>query len=111
LRIEVPLEKRSKKFHFQELDWIISFPDVGNEGRKYLYYSVSFTNRKKGNLKAKMCLADVLENPEFETNLPHTVGFFRESTDTSVNAVLAYLELRIIRSIEEFWKFLNDLNL
>jgi hypothetical protein len=93
------------------MDWVISFPDSGNQGRKYRYYSVSYTDRKKGKNEAQICLADILENPEFERNMPHTVGFFKESIGDYADAGLAYLELRIIRSIEEFWKFLNDLNL
>ncbi len=42
---------------------------------------------------------------------PHTVGFFRDSVDKEGNFEANYLELRIIRYLEEFWKFLNDLNL
>jgi hypothetical protein len=103
-----PLEKIMKKFHFQELDWIIGFPDSINKGRKYLYYSVLFTDRKRGKLPEKVCLGDVLENPEFEKNLPHIVGFYKESISNAGNATCAYLELRRICSIEEFWKFLND---
>jgi hypothetical protein len=105
------LEKKTKKFHFQELDWLIAFPDLGNKGRKYLYYSVLFTDRKKRRLEEQVCLGDVLENPEFEKNLPHTVGFFKESMGNEGNAGLVYLEIRMIGSTEDFWKFLNDLDL
>lgn len=93
------------------MDWVISFPDLGNHGRKYLYYSVLFTDRKKGKLQAQVCLADVMENPEFEKNLPHTVGFFKESIGNEANAGSTYLEIRMIGSMEEFWKFLNDLDI
>jgi hypothetical protein len=93
------------------MDWIISFPDSRNQGGKYLYYSVLFADRKKGNLQAQVCLADVLENPEFEKNLPHTVGFFKESIGNDANVGSVYLEIRIIRSTEDFWKFLNDLDI
>jgi hypothetical protein len=105
------LEKKTKQFHFQELDWIIAFPDFGNKGRKYLYYSVLFTDRRKGGLVGQVCLGDVLENPEFEENLPHTVGFFKESMGNERNSGSVYLEIRMIGSIEDFWKFLNDLDL
>jgi hypothetical protein len=105
------LDKQCKIFHFQEVDWIVAFPDSGNQGRKYVYYSVFFTDRKKGKLKAQVCLADVLESLEFEKNLPHTVGFFKESIGNDANAGSSYLEIRIIRSVEEFWKFLNDLDI
>jgi hypothetical protein len=93
------------------MDWIISFPVSGNQGRKYLYYSVLFTDRSKRKPQAKVCLADVLENPEFEKNLPHTVGFFKESEGNEANSGSVYLEIRMIRSTEEFWKFLNDLDI
>ncbi len=56
-------------------------------------------------------MADLLEVPEFEENLPHTVGFFREAKSANADARLTYMEIRVIRSIEEFWKFLNDLDL
>jgi len=105
------LEKKTKKFHFQELDWIITFPEIGNKGRKYLYYSVLFTDKKKGRQPEQVCLCDVLENPEFEKDFPHTVGFFRESMGNEVNADSVYLEIRIIYSIEDFWKFLNGLDI
>ncbi len=92
------------------MDWLISFPESGNNGRKYLYYSVSFADRKKGFFKNQVCLSDVLEKPEFEDSFPHTVGFFKESQD-EIKIASNYLEIRIIRSIEEFWKFLNDLDI
>jgi hypothetical protein len=104
------LVEKFKKFHFQELDWVISFPEKGNQGRKYLYYTVSFEDRKKGNLPQRLCLADIFEAPEFENNFPYTVGFFKELKDVeSCNPF--YLEMRIIHSTEEFWKFLNDLDI
>jgi hypothetical protein len=104
------LAEKFKRFHFQELDWVISFPEKGNQGRKYLYYTVTFENRNKGNFEVQSCLADVFENPEFEKSFPYTVGFFKESKGTS-NEDPFYLEMRIIQSIEEFWKFLNDLDI
>ena len=105
------MDGKLKKFHFQELDWIVTFPELINEGKKYLYYSVSIEDRKSGNLRIQVCLGDVLDNPEFEKNVPHTVGFFKEIKDNGNSMKFAYLEIRMIRSIEEFWKFLNDTNL
>jgi hypothetical protein len=105
------MERKLKSFHFQEMDWLISFPASGNEGRKYLYYSVVFKDRKKGNVQSQVSLMDIVDIAEFEKNYPHTVGFFREPIDNEANFSSNYLELRIIRTIEEFWKFLNDLNI
>ncbi len=104
------MSQMSKKFHFQEMDWIVSFPEIGNKGRKYLYYTVSCIDRKKGNFKDQACLSDILEKPEFENGFPHTVGFFKAPAD-EMKVGSCYLEIRIIQSIEEFWKFLNDLDL
>jgi hypothetical protein len=105
------VETKSKKFYFQEIDWIISFPNDGNEGRKYLFYSVKFIDRKNNKFKSKAVLADLVDNPRFEYSYPHTVGFFRGPVDEMGNFEAIFLELRIVRCIEEFWKFLNDLNI
>jgi len=99
-----------KCFRFQELDWCICFPSTGNEGRKYLYYTVTLKNPKKGNI-SQVRLKDLVDAAEFEQNYPHTMGFYKETIDNSVNLCSNYLEIRVVRSIEEFWKFLNDLNI
>jgi len=104
------MENNSKKFYFQEMDWIITFPDSGNEGRKYLFYSTHFIDRKNKQ-KRKTLVADIIDSPMFENGCPHTVGFFKGPVDKDGNFEKNFLELRIIRCIEEFWKFLNDLNI
>jgi hypothetical protein len=105
------METRSKKFYFQEMDWLISFPDAGNEGRKYLFYAVHFIDKRNKRNTPNAVLADVVDSPMFENGYPHTVGFFRDPTDEKGNFEAGFLELRIIRCIEDFWKFLNDLNI
>jgi hypothetical protein len=105
------METKSKKFYFQEMDWIISFPNKGNEGKKYCFYSVQFLDRKNKHCNQNAILADVVDSPMFENGFPHTVGFFIDSVDKEGNFEANYFELRIIRYLEEFWKFLNDLNL
>ncbi len=107
----VSVETKSKKFYFQEMDWIISFPNDGNQGRKYLFYSVQFIDRKNSQVKSTAVLADLVDEPMFENRYPHTVGFFRGPVDEKGNFEAIFLELRIVRCIEEFWKFLNDLNI
>jgi len=104
------MEKKSKNFYFQEMDWIVSFPCSGNEGRKYLFYSVQFMDRKNKQIKDAL-VADIVDSPMFENGYPHTVGFFRNPANSECNFEGNFLELRIVRCIEEFWKFLNDLNL
>jgi hypothetical protein len=93
------------------MDWLISFPESGNEGRKYLCYSVAFKDCKKGNAKSQVTLMDIVDLVEFENHYPHTVGFFREPIDQEKDFKCNYLEIRVIRCIEEFWKFLNELNI
>ena len=105
------METRSKKFYFQKMDWVISFPNSGNEGRKYLLYSVYFVDRRNKQNNPHAVLSDVVDSPMFENGYPHTVGFFRNSVDNEGNFEANFLELRIVRCIEEFWKFLNDLNI
>ncbi len=105
------MEKNWKKFHFQELDWLICFPSSGNEGRKYLYYSIAFVNPKNGKEEVQVGLGDVVDTTEFEKNFPHTVGYLKGPIEEGADFKSAYLEIRIIRTIEEFWKFLNDLDI
>ena len=69
--------------------------------------STEETNRANTNA----VLADIVDSPMFENGYPHTVGFFRDSVDKEGNFEANFLELRIVRCIEEFWKFLNDLNI
>ena len=92
------------------MDWIISFPNTGNEEKKYLFYSVHFIDRKN-KLNKHTLVADIVDNPMFENWCPHTVGFFRGPVDDEGNFEKNFLELRTVRCIEEFWKFLNDLNI
>ena len=104
------LDNDLKNFHFQEIGWIISFPQRGNENRKYLYYSVQFFNCKT-NSASTVCLAEKVDTPEFEAHYPHTVGFFKGQINDKTDPKSSYLEIRVVNSIEEFWKFLNDLNI
>ena len=92
------------------MDWIISFPNEGNEGRKYLFYSVEFIDRKKKK-NSKTILADIVDSPMFENGYPYTVGLFKSPVDDADDFEANFLELRIVRCIEDFWKFLNDLNI
>lgn len=93
------------------MEWIITFPSSGNNRKKYNDYSVFLSDLKKGSSDEKVHLVDIVENLGFQERFPHTVGFFKSKTGESISEGLIYLELRIIRSVEEFWKFLNDLDL
>jgi hypothetical protein len=105
------LDYQLKKFHFQELDWIICFPDSVNQG-KYLDYSVLFKDRKKQLTQEKqVTLGEILSKPEFEGHFPHTVGFFKNSSGEGTEFKPEYMEIRFIGSVEDFWLFLNALNL
>ena len=104
------LDNELKNFHFQEIEWVISFPHRGNENRKYLFYSVQFWDRKNGSAST-VCLTEKVDTPEFEAHFPHTVGFFKGQINDKTDLKSSYLEIRMVNSIEEFWKFLNDLNI
>jgi hypothetical protein len=110
LDAEVP-RHLEKKFHFQEINWIITFPGSGNKGKKYPDYLVLLSVLKNTSLNEKVRLIDIVENIEFQERFPHTVGFFKSETNESPCEGLNYLELRIVGSVEELWKFLNDLDL
>ena len=106
------LETKYKMFHFQELGWVINFPVTGNVG-KYADYDVELVDRKNGTStnEKRLKLRDVLERPAVEQNYPHTVGYFKVPWGDAADSKPEYLELREIRTVEEFWAFLNAVNL
>ena len=75
-------------------------------------YTVVFKDRKKGTSQPgqRVNLGDLLESPEFEKHYPHTVGFYKDSSEDGAAFKPSYLELRIIRMVEDFWMFLNALD-
>lgn len=104
--------QKYKKFHFQEIDCLLYFPVQGNSG-KYLGYNVLFSDRKnmEKNSEELVKLGDVFERPEVDQKFPHTVGYFKVSCGSGETFKPEYLELRLIRSVEEFWLFLNSLDI
>ena len=106
------MNNQFKKFHFQELDWLIYFPDSGNQG-KYKDYTVVFTDRKKNASQQERCanLGELLDKKEFEDHFPHTVGFFKNSSGEGDEFKPEYMEIRVIKYVEDFWLFLNALNI
>jgi len=106
------LENDTKNFHFIEIDWLVSFPRYGNKG-KYLNYSVMLIDRKKGTPQPRKLvkLGEVLENREFEQRYPHTVGFYKGSSGEGADFKPEYLEIRRISTVEDFWLFLNALDI
>lgn len=101
---------QTKKFHFQEINKILQFPIEGNQG-KYLEYKIQIKNPETKNQPApNLSLCQFLESAEIEQNYPHTVGYYKESSEgASFNP--QYLEIRKIANIEEFLLFLNTCNL
>lgn len=95
-----------------EIDWLFYFPKYGNKG-KYLNYTVMFIDRKQGNSQTGKLvkLGEILENPEFEKCYPHTVGFYKGSSGEGADFKPEYLEIRRISTVEEFWLFLNSLDI
>ena len=106
------LENETKKFHFMEIDWLVYFPKHGNKG-KYLTYNIMLIDRKKNptELGKPVKLGEILENQEFEKRYPHTVGFYKEFSGDGAEFKPEYLEIRKITTAEEFWLFLNALDI
>ncbi len=103
------MRNQFKRFHFKELGWIICFPVDGNEG-KYVDYTVVF-NRGLAQPEISVKLGEILDAPEFDRRYPHTVGYYRESSGQDSDFKPDYLELRRVCTVEEFWLFLNSLNI
>ena len=106
------LRNETKKFHFMEMDLLVYFPSYGNRG-KYLGYNVMLIYRRNGiaQTEKQVTLKEIFENPEFEKRYPHTVGYYRETTGEGVEFKPEYLEIRRISTAEEFWLFLNALDI
>jgi hypothetical protein len=100
-----------KNFFLREIDWLISFPCSGNEGRKYANYTVDFFDLKTNKTNRQIPLFQVIDSPIFDQGYPHTVCLFRGDIKDTVDFHPDFLEMRIVNCIEEFWKFLNDLNI
>jgi hypothetical protein len=104
------LESQQKKFHFQEINWIVCFPPNGNIG-KYRDYSVVLVDPAGKCTSRNAKLGEVLDEAKVDENYPHTVGYFKAKSGEGDAYRPDYLELREIRTVEEFWAFLNSLNL
>ncbi len=101
----------TKNFHFMEMDWLVYFPKDGNKG-KYLGYNVLFRDRKEVISEPKhITLQEIVETPEFENKYPHTIGYYKEASGEGTEFKPEYLEIRRVNSVEEFWLFLNALDI
>jgi hypothetical protein len=104
-------QELTKKFHFQEIDRVIEFPNFGNCG-KYMEYLVRVKCRDNANGSVELTvLGRLLESPEVENKYPHIVCYFKESEGEGPHFKPKYLEIRKIAAIEEFWLFLNALDI
>lgn len=104
------LEAKFKTFHFQEINWFISFPIRGNCGKYPEYIVLLFDGKVDSfNCGKRVKLEEILEMSEVDANYSHTVGYFKN--DGAMNFKPEYLEIREIKSIEDFWAFLNAVNL
>jgi len=55
-------------------------------------------------------LGEVLDKIDFANGYPHTVGFYKDGKK-QLTLKPEYLEIRRICTVEDFWKFLNDLDM
>lgn len=99
------------KFHFIEIDLLLYFPSSGNKGRKYPKYGVAFLNRKTREKQEgkRINLEDVLDRAEIKENYPHTVAHYVESIRKGGLFAPLYEEKRVVKNVQEFFKFLSDL--
>jgi len=101
-------QELTKKFYFQEINTIICFPNRGNRG-KYCNYHVNLKSKETVNQSGKAAvLGEFLDSSVVDNNYPHTVGYYKESTGEGASFQPEFLELRRIRTVEEFWLFLNS---
>ena len=72
-----------------------------------------FTERKRKPAQQELCvtLGELLDKPEFEDHFPHTVGFFKNYLGEGAEFKPNYMEIRVIQTVEDFWLFLNALNI
>jgi len=104
-------QELTKKFHFQEIDRVIEFPNSGNRG-KYMEYHVRIKSSDNANGTVELTvLGRFLESLEVENKYPHIVGYFKESEGEGPRFKPKYLEIRKVATIEEFWLFLNALDI
>ena len=91
---------------------VIYFPERGNKGN-YRGYKVTVKDRKKGTNQPmkRITVGELFDKPEIDRCYPHTVGFYRVSVGRGAAFKPQYLELRRISTIEDFWFFLNTLDL
>jgi hypothetical protein len=110
--VDPRLRKGNRKFHFQEIDHTICFPTAGNEKKKYANYAVVLEQIDGTLLKTEkpITLGEILDRCDFVNGYPHTVGFYKVDKE-QIMLKPDYLEIRRICSVEEFWKFLNDLDM
>jgi len=103
----------SFKFHFKEIDWVIYFPTIGNEGRPYQKYGVAYRDRRRGITQpgVRINMEDVMEKPEIQENYPHTVGYFLHSSGKGKGWAPEYLETRKVANLNEFFDFLRDFHI
>jgi len=99
-----------KTFHFREINLFISFPVGGNAGKYADYEVITADGAVEDSSSKRVKLREILDLPQVEQHYPHTVGYFKMLFAGSCPKP-EYLELREIRNVEEFWAFLNAVNL
>jgi hypothetical protein len=84
----------------------------GNAG-KYRNYDIILVEGKtiEGKSEKIVKLGDFLDRPEIDQKYPHTVGYFKVSSGEKEDFKPEYLELREIKTLEDFWLFLNSVDI
>lgn len=100
----------TNKLHFTEIEWVIYFPSIGNQGRKIENYGVAYRDRmkKKTQVGIRINLSDVLTQPFIKTNYPHNVALFQKSVGKGSNWKPEYIEERTIRNEEDLIDWIEE---
>jgi hypothetical protein len=88
--------------------------NLGKRSKKIsLHRNGLVIDRKKGTAQPgkQLKLVEIVEDREFEKRYPHTIGFYKESSGEGAEFKPEYLEIRKINNVEEFWLFLNALDI
>ncbi|MCW4040089.1 MAG: hypothetical protein NWE83_04965 [Candidatus Bathyarchaeota archaeon] len=103
----------SSKFRFREIDWLFYFPEKGNAGREYANYRVWYRDRKRGISQRgpQATLEDVLADSDIESNYPHTIDYYFYATGRRSTYTPYIIETRIVTSRDDFYCFLEELEL
>lgn len=103
------VRKIRNKFHFKEIDWVIYFPNNGNDGRELINYGVAYRDRinKITQPGPKINFKDVLVKDSIKNGYPHTIGLFHEASGKGSTWKPQYVKTHIIQNEKELLEWIS----